>query len=95
VTELERAVIAVVAELQHGQVVSYGWVASEAGFPGRARAVGAALQALGDDAVPWWRVVRSDGRIVSPSAVRQRRLLASEGVIVRDGRVVEPPVQRP
>jgi methylated-DNA-protein-cysteine methyltransferase-like protein len=95
VTELERAVVAVVAGLQRGQVVSYAWVATEAGYPGRARAVGATLQALGDDGIPWWRVVRTDGRIVSPSAARQRRLLAAEGVVVRDGRVVEPPVQRP
>ena len=94
-TELERAVIAAVATLQEGQVVSYGWVAAEAGYPGRARAVGAALQAVGDDEVPWWRVVRTDGRIVSPSATRQQRLLAAEGVVVRAGRVVEPPVQRP
>ena len=94
-TDLERELLAVVASLQEGQVVSYGWVAAEAGYPGRARAVGAALQALGDDGVPWWRVVRTDGRIVSPSAARQRRLLTAEGVVVRDGRVVEPPVQRP
>ena len=93
-TDLERAVIATVATLQEGQVVSYGWVAAEAGYPGRARAVGAALQAV-DDEVPWWRVVRTDGRIVSPSSVRQRRLLSAEGVVVRAGRVVEPPVQRP
>jgi methylated-DNA-protein-cysteine methyltransferase-like protein len=94
-TELERALIAAVAALQEGQVVSYGWVAAEAGYAGRARAVGAALQAVAGDDVPWWRVVRTDGRIVSPSAARQRRLLAAEGVVVRDGRVVEPPVQRP
>ena len=94
-TELERDVLAVVAALQEGQVVSYGWVAAEAGYPGRARAVGAALQQLGDDDVPWWRVVRTDGRIVSPNATVQRRHLAAEGVVVRDGRVVEPAVQRP
>ncbi len=29
-TDLERALLAVVAELQDGQVVSYGWVAAEA-----------------------------------------------------------------
>jgi methylated-DNA-protein-cysteine methyltransferase-like protein len=95
VTELERRMLAVVAALQPGQVVSYGWVAAEAGFPGRARAVGAALQSCTDDGIPWWRVVRTDGRIVSPSSSRQRRLLAAEGVVLRDGRVVEPPVQRP
>jgi methylated-DNA-protein-cysteine methyltransferase related protein len=94
-TELDRALLAVVAALQEGQVVSYAWVAAEAGFPGRARAVGAALQAPAANEVPWWRVVRTDGRIVSPSAARQQRLLAAEGVVVRGGRVVEPPVQRP
>ena len=39
-TEFERLVLAVVDELQQGQLVSYGWVASEAGKPGAARAVG-------------------------------------------------------
>jgi methylated-DNA-protein-cysteine methyltransferase related protein len=94
-SDLERDLLAVVAALAEGQVVSYAWVAAEAGYPGRARAVGAALQSPGADDVPWWRVVRTDGRIVSPSAARQRRLLAAEGVVVRAGRVVEPPVQRP
>jgi methylated-DNA-protein-cysteine methyltransferase-like protein len=94
-TELERALLAVVERLEEGQVVSYAWVAAEAGYPGRARAVGAALQSPEAEAVPWWRVVRTDGRIVSPSTTRQGRLLAAEGVVVRGGKVVEPPVQRP
>ena len=94
-TDLEQRVLAAVGALAEGQVVSYGWIAAEAGYPGRARAVGAALQALADDDIPWWRVVRTDGRIVSPNAGRQRALLAAEGVVVRADRVVEPPVQRP
>ena len=94
-TEFERRVLAVIRGLQHGEVVSYSWVASEAGRPGAARAVGRILRDIGDDRVPWWRVVRADGSVVAPDPARQRRLLLAEGVDVRDGRVVEPPVRRP
>jgi methylated-DNA-protein-cysteine methyltransferase related protein len=94
-TDLERDIIAVVAALREGQIVSYGWVAAEAGHPGRPRAVGAALQAITDDHVPWWRVVRTDGHLVAPHAAAQRRRLVAEGVLVRGDRVIEPPVQRP
>jgi methylated-DNA-protein-cysteine methyltransferase-like protein len=95
VNEFERRVLDIVGELQPGQIVSYGWVASEAGRPRAARAVGAVLAGLGDDAIPWWRVVQSSGRIVSPRPQVQRALLLDEGVVVAGDRVVEPPVQRP
>jgi alkylated DNA nucleotide flippase Atl1 len=95
VNEFERRVLAVVDELQPGQVVSYGWVASEAGRPRAARAVGTVLGGLADDTIPWWRVVQSNGRIVSPRPEMQRARLLDDGVVIRGDRVVEPPVQRP
>ena len=82
----EDGVTDVLLGLAPGQVVSYGWVAAEAGFPGRARAVGRFLARHGGG-LPWWRVVRADGRLVAPDAPLQAALLAEEGVSVVDGRV--------
>ena len=94
-TDFERRVLAVVAELQPGQLVSYGWVASEAGRPGAARAVGNILGELADDTRPWWRVVQANGRIVSPNRAEQRTRLLEDGAVLEGDRVLEPPVQRP
>ena len=94
-TEFEERVLAIVGELQPGQVVSYGWVAREAGKPRAARAVGNILGELSDDDRPWWRVVQANGEIVSPRRSDQRALLLAEGVVLAGRRVIEPPVQRP
>ena len=79
----ENAVIDALLDLVAGDVVSYGGLAADAGYPGRARAVGAVLAA--NPGTPnWWRVVAADGRIVSPSAHEQARRLRAEGVEVSD-----------
>jgi alkylated DNA nucleotide flippase Atl1 len=95
VNDFEARVLAVVVALQPGQLVSYGWVATEAGRPRAARAVGAVLGGLADDSVPWWRVVQANGRIVSPRPGVQRARLRADGAVIEGDRVVEPPVQRP
>jgi methylated-DNA-protein-cysteine methyltransferase-like protein len=82
----EARVARVLLGLRPGEVVSYGEVAAEAGTPGAARAVGSLLR-RGLPDVPWWRVVRSDGSIASPSPAEQERRLREEGVAVSDGRV--------
>lgn len=82
----EERVVEVLDRLRPGEVVSYGEVAAEAGFPGAARAVGTLL-ARGVTDVPWWRVVRSDGTVVSRHPDEQIARLAAEGVTVVDGRV--------
>ena len=53
-----------------------------------ARAVGQAMARCPGD-VPWWRVVRADGRMKdAPGADEQRARLAEEGVpLTADGRV--------
>ena len=81
-----RAVVAVIDRLGPGDVVTYGEVAREAGYPGRARAVGAILARDGDD-LPWWRVVTASGRLVPGHEVEHARRLGAEGVDVVDGRV--------
>lgn len=86
-TTFEEGVLRVLASLQPGEVVTYGDVASEAGHPGAARAVGTVLRTC-DAEIPWWRVVGAGGQLRSPDPLRQARLLAAEGVLVRNGRVV-------
>jgi methylated-DNA-protein-cysteine methyltransferase-like protein len=82
--------LAVLVALQPGEVVSYGDVADVAGYPGRSRAVGRLLSTT-DVEVPWWRVVRSDGRLATAPSSEQAALLRAEGVTVRGGRVIESP----
>ncbi|MGD2060281.1 MAG: MGMT family protein [Acidimicrobiia bacterium] len=85
-TDFEEAVTAVISALEPGDVVTYGEVAAEAGYPGAARAVGTLLSK--SEGLPWWRVVGSGGRIRTPVEAGQIRRLTDEGVLVVDGRVV-------
>ena len=85
-TAFADAVIAVISALEPGDVVTYGEVAAEAGYPGAARAVGGILRT--SEGLPWWRVVGAGGRLRTPDPVRQARLLADEGVLIVNGRVV-------
>ncbi len=92
-------VYAIVHQVPHGRVTSYGRVAQMIGAPQAARAVGYALNALKDQAddpylatVPWHRVINAAGRISIVnsewSARLQAELLRAEGVGVDDaGRV--------
>ncbi len=85
-TSFGQAVGGVVAGLAEGEVVSYGEVAAQAGFPGAARAVGTFLRREGAG-LPWWRVVAADGRLVPGHEVEHAARLRAEGVVVRGGRV--------
>jgi methylated-DNA-protein-cysteine methyltransferase-like protein len=86
VEDFEQAVARVLDSLAPGDVVTYGEVAAEAGFPGAARAVGRVLSQSGGDH-PWWRVVTASGRLVPGHEAEHARRLLAEGVDVRDGRV--------
>ena len=85
-TPFAAQVRAVVASLRPGEVVSYGEVAAQAGRPWAARGVGAALAASGGT-LPWWRVVRADGRLAPGHESEQAQRLRAEGVTVESGRV--------
>lgn len=87
---METRLLGVLIALEPGEVVSYGDVADVAGYPRRSRAVGQLL-ARTDVEVPWWRVVRSDGRLATTPPTEQAALLRAEGVTVRAGRVIESP----
>lgn len=80
-TPLESAVAAVLRALAPGDVVTYGEVALEAGYPGRARAVGRILSGS-DGTFPWWRVVNASGRLVPGHEAEQADRLEAEGVVV-------------
>ncbi len=87
-TELHDRFRGVVADLAPGEVVSYGEVARRAGRRGAARAVGAFLAEHGAD-LPWWRVVRADGRLAVHKPGEQARRLRAEGIEVVADRVVD------
>ena len=84
-SDFTRAVVAVIAALGPGDVVSYGEVAVEAGYPGAARAVGNVLGSV--EGLPWWRVVTASGRLVPGHEQEQTAHLRAEGIVVRGGRV--------
>jgi methylated-DNA-protein-cysteine methyltransferase related protein len=85
-------VSAVIRATRAGDVVTYGEVAAEAGYPGAARAVGTVLSRSAD--LPWWPVVNAAGRLAPGNERVQARLLAGEGVRVAEGRVVGFRVRR-
>ncbi len=85
-TEFEQAVVAVLDQTEPGDVMTYGEVAAEAGFPGAARAVGGVLRRVDD--LPWWRVVAASGRLIPHDPKRHAALLAEEGVKTKNGFVV-------
>ena len=89
-TEFEEAVARVLGTVGPGEVVTYGEVATEAGFPGRARAVGRFLADHGGDH-PWWRVVTSTGRLVPGHEATQAERLRAEGVEIVDNARVRFP----
>lgn len=87
--DFEAAVRAVLTALQPGDVVTYGEVANEAGYPGAARAVGNILK--GSEGLPWWRVVGASGRLVPGHEREHAQLLRAEGITVRNGKVSRKP----
>lgn len=84
-------IVRVIRSIPQGSVASYGEIAARAGLPGRARLVGRVLGEFSGTGLPWFRVLRSDGRIAFPPGSRgfreQVRQLAGEGVLVFRGRV--------
>jgi alkylated DNA nucleotide flippase Atl1 len=93
VRAFDEAVAGVLRELSPGEVVTYGWVAYAAGYPGRHRAVGTFL-ARRFSGPNWWLVVGSDRSLRAPDANEQAARLRDDGVTVVDGRVVGA-VKRP
>ena len=91
----DRAILEVIRAIPEGEVRGYGEVARLAGLPRGARRVARLLSAHYEDALPWHRVLRSDGRIALPEGseghLEQVRRLCNEGVVVTRGRVRRAP----
>lgn len=83
--DFTAAVITVLEALEPGEVIAYGEVAVEAGYPGAARAVGNLLRSV--PGLPWWRVVNATGRLAPGNEREQAQKLRAEGVKVVKGRV--------
>jgi methylated-DNA-protein-cysteine methyltransferase related protein len=86
--DFTERVITVIAGIEPGEVWTYGEVAEAAGRPGAARAVGGLL-ATTAEALPWWRVVAANGRLVPGHERAHAQRLRAEGVTVNQatGRV--------
>ncbi len=85
----DEVILDLVAMVPPGVLTTYGHLASLAGDLGPAatpRRVARTLSCFGS-AVPWWRVVRSDGRIAEQVLAEAAPRLAAEGVVVTQGRV--------
>jgi methylated-DNA-protein-cysteine methyltransferase-like protein len=83
--EFAEEVLRLVEAVPPGRVTTYGDLAEMVGRGGP-RQVGAVLARHGGG-VPWWRVIRADGRPAAGLAQRALERLADEGVAVEDGRV--------
>ena len=83
--QFEATVTRVIESLAPGEVASYGDIATEAGYPGAARAVGNLLRQ--SSGLPWWRVVAANGRLVPGNEAEHAQRLRADGVTVRNGKV--------
>ena len=80
-----EAVLAAVEQIPPGRVASYGDLAEYVGIGGP-RLVGRVMSTQGAG-VPWWRVVRADGRPVRGLAQSALARLQQEGCVLRGDRV--------
>jgi O-6-methylguanine DNA methyltransferase len=89
--EFSRRVLTVVRSIPPGRVSTYGDVASMAGRPRAARAVGNIMKHCGRRDVPCHRVIAAGGRLggYGGSEALKRALLVAEGVVVTGSRVRE------
>ena len=84
------AVERVVRAIPRGRVMSYGAVATQAGFPGASRAVGTLMKKNFNPHIPCHRVICSDGRIGAYNRGKEKKcaLLLAEGVSIVGGKRV-------
>lgn len=85
-TDFQREVAEVVADLQVGELITYGEVALESGHPGAGQAVANVLRRV--PGLPWWRVLPASGRLYRQHRQVAEPLLEAEGHTVDEmGRV--------
>jgi methylated-DNA-protein-cysteine methyltransferase-like protein len=90
-TETTRKIIEQILAVPRGRVSCYRDIAARAGLPNGARQTVRTLHSMSEKyALPWHRIIRSDGRIAldGEGGELQITLLRAEGVKVSDeGRV--------
>jgi methylated-DNA-protein-cysteine methyltransferase related protein len=86
-TESTMMIVELLRSIPSGKVVSYGGIAEMAGLPGGAGAARQVVRILSSMSrkydLPWWRVVKKDGRIAlgeGEGRELQRSLLEAEGI---------------
>lgn len=83
-SDFAERVRTVVKGIKKGSTMSYGQVATVAGRPGAARAVGTIMATNTDKEVPCHRVIRSDGTIGEYNSLQgpsKEELLRREGAL--------------
>lgn len=86
----KQQVCYIVSSIPYGRVMTYGDIAALAGQATAARVVGG-IAHFGDPKLPWYRVVNRFGGLASGypgGMITQQEILKSEGIEVRDFRVV-------
>lgn len=83
--KFSQAVIAAIKKIPKGKVATYGQIAKIAGKPQGSRGVAWILNSCSKShALPWHRVINSQGKISFPSKsknyVMQKKLLKQEGI---------------
>jgi len=88
VTPFTEKVIAIIAAIPEGKVMTYGQIAAAAGSPGAARQVVRILHSMSDKyRLPWHRVVNAQGKIAlqdEEGRFKQILYLSGEQVEVDD-----------
>nr|WP_154895702.1 MGMT family protein [Paenibacillus xylanexedens] len=83
-TPFTKQVVAIIASIPEGKVMTYGQIAALAGSPRAARQVVRILHSMSrKERLPWHRVVNAKGEIAIPdehSRLMQETELISEGV---------------
>jgi O-6-methylguanine DNA methyltransferase len=85
------SVYAMTSTIPMGKVTTYGAIARAVGSPRAARAVGNALAACSNPALPCHRVIRADGHLGGgyggEGTKRKARLLGREGIRLSTGKI--------
>jgi O-6-methylguanine DNA methyltransferase len=88
-TPFVRRVLALVARIPPGRVITYGDLARRAGRPGAARAAGNVMRAANRPGLPYHRVVAAGGLVGGYGSAPNLKadLLRAEGIRIRGKRI--------
>jgi len=91
--EFAQNIFTILSYLEKGKLITYGQLASQAGFPAHSRHVGKILARLPKDTrLPWHRVVNSQGKISlkGDAFIRQKTLLEAEQIeMTEQGKIIQ------